>query len=485
MWGIRFRGPADRREQIGRRMEIGAVVSAVLLAGGPIAAFLLWWWRHPPGEAARLDPTSLPWAGVTLLSVALVSLLVVGRWFRRLGSNSDIEELRKAAFAYRLGGTLALRPFLTRDGQGLRPESRIEDYETGIEEPTFLKNVSLPSFLLAVLLALALGLLAFSADRLDLAGRPSLLLGGPLAAQGGVLGGEPLAPEVLRALVDHQAGALLCLAFAFLGALLWSITYLSRRMALRDVTGHAYQTIALRLLGAAIVALFVYHTKILLVPGDFDNAQRWDEVAVLLVAFAAGVVPEVALRWLAGRTRRLFGAGAEQRADELELEMIEGIDAYTRVRLAEAGIHDAQGLVAANPLHLTLRTPFSLPQVIDWIGQACLLVQLKPDLYRRLRAQGLRTAWQLDQLVELREGGRLGLAEEAGGFDPAPGGAAPPPARLEAGGGPPLPPDRARTLLALLEADPAFVRAGEVARCMRAARERLVTPGVEAEPRGA
>ncbi len=474
MAGIGFRGLADRREQIGRRMEKGAVASAILLAGGPIAVFLLWWWRHPPGEPARLDPSTLPWAGVTLLVVALVSLLVVGRWFRRLGSNSDIEELRKAAFAYRLGGTLALRPFLTRQGQGLRPDSRIEEYEAGIEEPTFLKNVSLPSFLLAVLLALSLGLLAFSAERLDLAGRPSLLLGGPLVVRDGVLAGEPLTPEVLRRLVDHQAGALVCLAFAFLGALLWSITYLSRRMALRDVTGHAYQTIALRLLGAAIVALFVYHAKVLLVPGDLDDTQRWDEVVVILAAFAAGVVPEVALRWMAAQTRRLFGAGADRRADELELELIEGIDAYTRVRLAEAGIHDAQGLVAANPLHLTLRTPFSLPQVIDWIGQACLLVQLKPDAYRRLREQGLRTAWQLDQLVALRAEGRLGLAEEARGFDPAPSGAAPPPARLDTTGGPPLPPDRARTLLALLLADPAFVRAGEVARCMRAAEVPLV-----------
>lgn len=475
MWGIRFGGLGDRRERIGRRMEIGAVASAILLAGGPIAGFLAWWWHHPPGAPAPIDPTVLSWAGVTLLVVALVSLLVVGRWFRRLGSNSDIEELRKAAFAYRLGGTLALRPFLTADGQELRPDSRIEAYARGIEEPTFLKNVSLPSFLLAVLLALSLGLLAFSADRLDLAGQPSLILGGPLVARDGVLAGGLDGPDgSLRArLVDYQAGALLCLAFAFLGALLWSITYLSRRMALRDVTGHAYQTIALRLLAAAIVAVFVYHAEALLRVGDGEPGS-WDQIVVLLVAFAAGVVPEVALRWMAAQTRRLFGAGAIRRADELELELIEGIDAYTRVRLAEAGIYDAQSLVAANPLHLTLKTPFGLPQVIDWIGQACLLVQLKPDAYRQLREQGLRTAWQLERLAALREEDRSEIAGEPAGSAPLPEGAAPPAAGSEAAGGLPLPPDRARALLVLLEADPAFVRAAEVARCMRAAGARLV-----------
>lgn len=470
MWSL-LKGTPDQRERLGRRMELGAVGSAVLLVGAPAAAFLAWWWRREPGTAPSLEPTVLLWGGVTLLAVILVALLVVGRWFRRLGSNSDIEELRTAAFAYRLGGTLALRPFLNPEGQGLRPGSPLEAYRKGIEEPTFLKNISLPSFLLAVLLTLALGLLAFSADRLDGAARPSLLLGGPLAARDGVLAVpfEELAPDVRRRLVDHQAGALLCLAFAFLGALLWSITYLSRRMALRDVTGHAYQTIALRLLGAAIVALFVYHTKVLLTPGDLDNGQRWDEVAVLLVAFAAGVVPEVALRWMAAQTRRLFGASAEQRSAELELETIEGIDAYTRVRLAEAGIHDAQGLVAANPLHLTLRTPFSLPQVIDWIGQACLLVQLKPELYRRLREQGLRTAWQLDELVALRAGSATGLAKHDPGFAPAEPAPPRPPAPADRVAGPPLPPDRARTLLLLLAADPGFVRAREVARAMRGA----------------
>ncbi len=472
MLGTWLRGPGPGNERLGRRMEVGAILSAVVLIGAPVVLFLLWY-RGRSAPASLLDPAVAPWGAVTLLAVILFALLVVGRWFRRLGSNSDIEELRRAAFAYRLGGTLALRPFLTVDGQRLRPDSPLEEYEKGIEEPAFLKNVSLPSFLLAALLTVTLGLLAFSADRLDLASRPSLLLGGPLLARDGVLAaplGE-LDPAVRQRLLDHQAGALVSLAFAFLGALLWSITYLSRRMALRDVTGHAYQTIALRLLGATIVALFVYHTKALLLVEGLDR-QSWDEVTVVIVAFAAGVVPEVALRWMAGQTRRLFGAGADRRSDELELETIEGIDAYTRVRLAEAGIFDAQGLVAANPLHLTLRTPFSLPQVVDWIGQALLLVQLKPEAYRRWRAHGLRTAWQLDELASSRAtlADGSGLQEAPGRFvPPATGEASLLPAPLGSAPASPPSPEEVRLALALLEADPAFVRAREVARCMRRA----------------
>lgn len=54
-----------------------------------------------------------------------------------------------------------------------------------------------------------------------------------------------------------------------------------------------------------------------------------------------------------------------------------------------------QGLVTTNPLHLTLKTPFSLPQVMDWVGQAFLFIQVKRGQLDALREAGVRTVWQL------------------------------------------------------------------------------------------
>lgn len=435
------------------RSEVGAFISAVILIGAPLAAYVGW-------LILRLSsptPTggTILWGAVCMLTVILVALLVVARWFKRLGTNSDIDELRKAAFSYKLGGALALRPFLTGNGPELTPDSSIADYEQGVHEPQFLRTPSLPNFLLAVLITVCMGLLSFAAAHLDLAGEPNLLLSGPFAADPNMLArtGQGGAGANLALLIAYQQGALTCVAFAFLGALLWSLTSLVRRMAQRDVTGHAFQTVAVRLVGAAIVALFAYHLKLLIMPwGGLDRAS-WDDAAVILIAFGAGVIPEVALRWMMGWTRRMFGAKRENRSDDLELEMLEGIDAYTRVRLAEAGIYDAQGLANANPLRLTMQTPFSLPQIVDWAGQALLLIQLKQARYDASRDHGLRTAWQLAALAEapfLLEGAAAGKDGQQAA---------------------PLSTDEARQTLALLQADAAFVRGLEISQRMRLKNE--------------
>jgi hypothetical protein len=302
---------------------------------------------------------------------------------------------------------------------------------------------------LALVLVLSLGLLAFYAEDLDVVSKPSLLLSGPVVAQlpwllgdADQLRGATVAGAQVRSIGLYQSGAVACMAYALLGALVWSIVYLARRMALRDVTPHAFQTIAVRICVSSVVALFLYHLigraepdepgkGILGTVATTVGIGRAD--ILILLSFTAGMIPEVALRWLAGWVRRIFGQSTG--SDELDLEAIEGIDAQTRVRLAEVGIYDAQGLLTANPLHLTLKTPFSLPQVMDWVGQAFLFIQLKRAQLDALRNQGVRTVWQLAARSEpIAAGGKS--------VDPA-------------------------ALLAALAQDPCFVRAREVIDRMR------------------
>jgi hypothetical protein len=356
-----------------------------------------------------------PWAKIVFLCLLLSGILLVARWYKRLGNNSDIEELQKAAFSYRLGGCLALRPFLCSAGESLTSDSPLEEYRKGIQQPEFLRSAINPPFILALALVLSLGLMAFYAEDMAIVQKPSLLLSGPVVAQepwilprGDVLKGSSTPDDGMARIGMYQSGALMCVVYALLGSLVWSIAYLARRMSLRDVTPHSFQTIAVRICVSSIVALFLYH---LIGKPDPDGASNGILAAVsatlgigradilILLSFAAGMIPEVALRWLDMQVRKLFGQSSG--SDGLDLEAIEGIDAQTRVRLAEVGIYDAQGLVTTNPLHLTLKTPFSLPQIMDWSGQAFLFLQLKRQQLDELRARGLRTAWQLETVAQM------------------------------------------------------------------------------------
>jgi uncharacterized integral membrane protein len=220
--------------------DVQAILFLVLLAALIIVAFAVQNRAEPDWGLLQF----WPWSKLVFLSLTLAGLLLVARWYKRLGNNSDIEELRKAAFSYRLGGTLALRPFLCPNGEGLKADSPLQEYLSAIEEPAFLRTPTNPPFVLALVLVLSLGLLAFYAEDLDVVQWPSVLLAGPVLAEQPWLlkaidaqqADAAAASEAARQIVLYQSGAVACVTYALMGALVWSLVYLARRMALRDVT---------------------------------------------------------------------------------------------------------------------------------------------------------------------------------------------------------------------------------------------------------
>src|SRR6266487_5574137 len=88
------------------------------------------------------------------------------------------------------------------------------------------------------------------------------------------------------------------------------------------------------------------------------------------------------------------------RADDLPLEMIEGINIAHKIRLNEIGIDNAQNLAEANLLELLIRTPFKPRLLIDWIGQARLYIYFKNDIVN-LRKSGIRT------IIDLKTSGNI------------------------------------------------------------------------------
>jgi hypothetical protein len=118
---------------------------------------------------------------------------------------------------------------------------------------------------------------------------------------------------------------------------------------------------------------------------------------VPVIAFLCGLFPEQALQYVKEKTKA-FVYRSESRADELPLDMIEGISLFHKSRLNEVGIDNAQNLAEANLVELTVRTPFKPPVLVDWIAQARLYVLFKADI-GKLRDAGVRTVLDFRELA--------------------------------------------------------------------------------------
>jgi hypothetical protein len=120
----------------------------------------------------------------------------------------------------------------------------------------------------------------------------------------------------------------------------------------------------------------------------------------LLAAFLIGYFPDAGFAYLMQKVpqlalkRRDPDAAAALRA--LPIEIVDGIDSQVAFRLAEREITDIENLATQNAILLATETPYSLLQVIDWIAQAQLALEVGPKTYRELRQQGFRTIFTLE-----------------------------------------------------------------------------------------
>jgi hypothetical protein len=72
------------------------------------------------------------------------------------------------------------------------------------------------------------------------------------------------------------------------------------------------------------------------------------------------------------------------------LDLIDGIDPSIKFRLNQLEIAEVQNLATANPILLYVEAPYGLLEVIDWMAQAQLLVELGPECFLEARSLGVR-----------------------------------------------------------------------------------------------
>ncbi len=189
-------------------------------------------------------------------------------------------------------------------------------------------------------------------------------------------------------LIPYDRLSLVSLSMAILGSHVWAIQYIVRRLITLDLAPGAYYSVGTRIILATFVSLVLRHFIACLPVKD----PMIIESQIPAIAFFTDIFPQRAMQYMQDKLK-IFGS-VSGKAHNLSLDMIEGISLFSKVRLAEIGIDNAQNLALANFKVMMLKTPFTPRLILDWIAQAKLYIMVK-DGITELRKAGIRNVFSL------------------------------------------------------------------------------------------
>lgn len=125
------------------------------------------------------------------------------------------------------------------------------------------------------------------------------------------------------------------------------------------------------------------------------------------IAFVFGLAPDMLTTFLVKYAMKHLPLLAIKTTDDrfishtqsISLDVIDGVDFFTRFRLEEAGVLEVQNLACANPIMLFIETPFPFFQLIDWVAQAQLCTVVGLERYMMFRQHNIRTIFDLQRAV--------------------------------------------------------------------------------------
>ena len=212
--------------------------------------------------------------------------------------------------------------------------------------------------------------------------------------------------------LQYAEQALTIATLTFLGAYIAAIRELLRRMAVFDLSSFTFLKQAAETMASVLGVLFLFRafpdpigqTTALVSAGSWKAPEQ---VSVIWLGLAPlfGLFPESATKYLFIRFRQYFQwiKSEDNRFTTVTmitpLDVIDGIDFWTRIRLEQAGITEVQALATYNPIMLFIETPYGIYQVFDWIAQAQLCHIVGIEKFLIFREMNIRTIFDLERAV--------------------------------------------------------------------------------------
>jgi hypothetical protein len=203
---------------------------------------------------------------------------------------------------------------------------------------------------------------------------------------------------------------------AFVGAYLWTLIFLARRVTNFDLSPFSFLRATIQISLACFVSVFLRHlydsvSQLVWQTSSAQSVAPTTSSWLLVLAFLIGFYPALGLNYLQERFAFLRFKSRNSNLDtvsrELPLEMVDGIDSYIKFRLGEYEIEDIENLALANPIQLFIETPYPLRKIIDWVGQAQLLIEVDSAKISELRNLNVRTSLDFLTFGETEDGKRI------------------------------------------------------------------------------
>jgi len=184
---------------------------------------------------------------------------------------------------------------------------------------------------------------------------------------------------------DHptERRSLAIVAWSLLGGFLNGAQYIYRRFATVDLTPGNFYSVGIRMVMACVISLMLSYF--------ITSANGMPEHMILAVAFITGMFPEKGFKLLTSKVSAIFPTKDEGEAENMPLKAIEGVSYFHELRLKEVGIDNVQNLANFDFLLLTIKTPFPLRLLVDWVSQAKLIVEFRNET-SSLQKAGIRSA---------------------------------------------------------------------------------------------